>query len=126
MGLKRIFGPARYARWPRPFSLSVRQPMIIAEVELEYSPIPDGCPRRLDEVTIKGDGQVWRIHKSDVDPFPSDPHAHNPESGLKLDLSNGDLFLGSQYTKRSITKKALLDIRHKAEAKGVQLPALGV
>jgi hypothetical protein len=100
--------------------------VIIAEIELSYSPIPQGCKRRFDEVTVKGDGQIWRIHKSDPDPFPSDPHAHNVESGLKLNLSNGDLFLRSQYAGRSVSKKALLEIRQKAEGKGVQLPALEV
>jgi hypothetical protein len=56
-------------------------------IEFEISPIPTGTKRRLDEVTIKRDGCIWRIHKNDPDPFPSNPHAHNIESDLKLDLS---------------------------------------
>jgi hypothetical protein len=58
----------------------------IAIIELEESIIPDGCMRRLDEVQVKHKNEIWRIHKTDSDPFPSKPHAHNVESDLKLDL----------------------------------------
>lgn len=60
---------------------------LLCSIEFEISPIPTGTKRRLDEVTIKRDGCIWRIHKNDPDPFPSNPHAHNIESDLKLDLS---------------------------------------
>lgn len=86
---------------------------MIEEVELDHSPIPSQCRRRLDEVTIKRDGQIWRIHKNDSDPFPSNPHAHNVESGLKLDLTNGKLYYKNTDTGKSISKKDLLAIRDK-------------
>jgi hypothetical protein len=79
--------------------------MILLEIDLGYSPIPDGCMRRLDEVSVKRDGHVWRIHRNDADPFPSHLHAHNVESGLKLDLTTGNLYLGTQFTKRRSTEK---------------------
>lgn len=64
----------------------------LGEIELDESPIPETCIRRMDEATIKRDGYVWRIYKNDADPFPSNPHARNIESGLTLDLRNGDLY----------------------------------
>ncbi len=69
---------------------------------------------------------MWRIHKNDPDPFPSDPHAHNVESGLKLDLSNGRLWFGTRDTEKSITRKHLIAIRDAAAAMGFALPALMV
>ena len=86
---------------------------IVDDVELDHSPIPSECLRRLDEITIKKDGQIWRIHKNDNDTFPSNPHAHNVESGLKLDLSNGKLYYKNSDTGTSISKKDLVGIRNK-------------
>src|SRR6266404_2611368 len=97
---------------------------LLTEIEFEKSPIPDGTLRRLDEVTIKSDGCVWRIHKNDADPFPSNPHAHNLESGLKLDLSTGALYFRRQATGTKVSKKDLDFIRSQAAAKRVSLPAL--
>ncbi len=59
---------------------------------------------------VKEDGEVWIIHKTDEDPFPSHPHAHNYESQTKLDLSNGELY---RKTLRygQIPKKKLKKIR---------------
>jgi hypothetical protein len=95
----------------------------IIEIDLGYSPIPDKCRRRLDEVTIKRDGHIWRIHKTDPDAFPSKPHAINIESGLKLDLSTGNLFYQNQYQK-TMDRKHLLHIRCIAKERGVELPTL--
>jgi len=97
---------------------------LLAEIEFERSPIPDGTFRRQDEVTIKRDGLVWRIHKNDADPFPSNPHAHNLESGLKLDLSSGALYWGKRYAGKNISKKDLEFIRAQAASKNVTLPPL--
>lgn len=94
----------------------------VQEIELDYSPIPDGCLRRLVEATYKKDGQIWRIHKNDVDPFPSSPHAHNVESGLVLDLSSGKLYFGRRDTGKSVSRKDLLELR--AMITDVALPLL--
>ncbi len=51
-----------------------------------------------NRVTVKCNGNNWRIHVSDKDNFPSDFHAHNIEKGDKLDLYNGYLY-------NSVTKK---------------------
>lgn len=98
----------------------------LCEVEFESSPIPDGVVRSLDEVTVKRDGCIWRIHANDADPFPSNPHAHNIESGLKLNLATGALYFRSQASGKSISRKHLDFIRTQATAKGVTLPLLAV
>src|SRR4051812_10834537 len=93
---------------PRLISVSLdHNPMSESTIEVEFSesPIPDGTFRRTDEVTIKRDGCVWRIHRNDPDPFPSQPHAHNLESGLKLDLSNGELYFRGRNTGKRISNK---------------------
>lgn len=97
---------------------------LLGEIELDESPIPATCIRRLDEVTIKRDGCVWRIHKNDADPFPSNPHAHNVESGLKLDLRNGDLYFQNKPTNENIGKKHLSAVQDSAVKKGIPLPPI--
>ena len=90
------------------------------------SPIPPNTFRLFEEITFRKDGHVWRSHKNDADPFPSDPHAHNVESGLKLDLSSGRLWCGTRDTRNSISRKHLIAIRNFAEQNGFVLPALVV
>jgi hypothetical protein len=35
---------------------------------------PDGTVELQEDYRVGG--EVWRVHKRDADPFPSDPHAH--------------------------------------------------
>jgi len=99
-------------------------PEILAQVTLEKSIVPDGMVYLLTEKTVRHGGEIWRIHKCDADPFPSNPHAHNVETGLKLDLATGGLYLKKQLVK-TITMKELQDIRKKATELGVDsLPPL--
>ena len=109
----------------RGFNFDKYHPELLAEIHLDESVIPEGIPRLLTEVTIKNRGEIWRIHKNDPDPFPSNPHAENYASGLKLDLSTGMLFR-KRVQLGSISKKHLRKIRHEAERKGVELPPSGV
>ncbi len=81
------------------------------EIDLGYNPIPNNCKRALDEITVKNQGHVWRIHKNDIDPFPSNPHAHNLETKLILDLSNGNLYLKRRLAGK-MNKKDLIIIRN--------------
>ncbi|MCX6235238.1 MAG: hypothetical protein NT175_11070 [Bacteroidetes bacterium] len=71
---------------------------------------PDNLPKNIYEAEIKAKGQVWEIHQDDKDKFPSNPHAHDYETGLKLDLSNGNLFRKRKWVD-SINKKKLMVIR---------------
>jgi hypothetical protein len=96
---------------------------ILGSIELEQSIIPDGTQRLLAEKLVKNNNEIWEIHKNDVDPFPSNPHAHNKDSGLKLHLGNGGLFLKRDQVGR-INSKELKQIRDKAEAKKITLPTL--
>ena len=93
----------------------------IAEFGFRGSLLPHGIPGRLDEEQLKHKNEIWRIYKNDADPHPSNPHAHNVETGYKLHLGNGQL-----YKKRdligSIQRKDLLSLREKV--KHVVLPPL--
>lgn len=56
---------------------------------------------------FKVNGEIWRIHKNDPDPYPSSPHAHcvgGPENllGCKLHLGTGELFRGRQSLGRKM------------------------
>ncbi len=79
-------------------------------IDLGYNPIPNNCLRALNEETVKNQGQIWRIHKSDIDPFPSNPHAHNLEKKLTLDLSTGDLYIKRRLAGK-MKKNDLIAIR---------------
>jgi hypothetical protein len=55
-------------------------------------------------------GEVWQVHKSDADPFPSHPHAHSVGGrqkfiGLKLHLGTRQLWDGRRAMDLSIPKK---------------------
>ena len=78
------------------------------------------------KVRIKSKGLIWIIHKNDTDPFPSNPHAHEIENNIKLDLSNGKCYKKRQLM-YSIKKRDLLIIRDKASKifKG-ELPKLNI
>ncbi len=103
-------------------------PRVVAATLMKINILPDGLSL-LGEAEGKVSNQVWRVHKNDVDFFPSDPHAHNPETGITLDLSNG-----WTYKKRAccgkIKKKFLLALRAQLEdplrRQGIELPALAV
>jgi hypothetical protein len=99
----------------------------IGQIELigDDCVFPDNIPANIYEAEIKIKGQIWIIHKNDVDPFPSDPHAHNYETGLKLDLSNGFLYRKKEFVE-SINKKKLVAIREKCSDKNIVLPTLTV
>ena len=68
------------------------------------------------KVQIKSKGLIWVIHKYDADPFPSNPHAHQLDSGIKLDLSNGKCYIKKKLV-TTIKKKDLIIIRKQAEKK---------
>jgi len=88
-------------------------PKQIAVIHFEDSIIPDRTSRKLIEVTVRANGEVWRIHQNDADPRPSNPHGHNLESGLKLHLGTGELFQGTRNTGEKVRRKHLEAIRAK-------------
>jgi len=73
---------------------------------------------------FKAKGLIWIINKYDPDPFPSNPHAHQLDNNIKLDLSNGKCYKKKVHI-HTITTKDLLKIRKRASTvyKG-ELPRL--
>lgn len=94
---------------------------ILGEIELEESILPQGTIRLLTEQTVKVKGEVWIIHKNDVDPFPSSPHAHNYDSGVSLHLGTGEFF-DKRQSKGFLKCKKLKLVRDKIS--GHKLPKL--
>jgi len=105
------------------FNFAALFPQEIAFVELTESAIPPNTWQKLEEKKIKAGGEIWHIHLNDEDPRPSNPHGHNYEAGLKLDLSSGDLYHGTKWVNR-MDRKRLVEIRTKAG--NIQLPALRI
>lgn len=93
----------------------------LAEILLETSILPDNVPLRFVEAQAKHINEIWVVHKNDVDPFPSNPHAHMLGTGYKLHLGNGWLY--QKREKISVIKwKDLLAIREKLNS--IVLPPL--
>jgi hypothetical protein len=95
---------------------------VLAEIELEEGILPEEIPRLLTEKTVKLKGEIWQIHKNDVDPFPSVPHAHNYDAGITLHLGTGEFFNSNRMSVGKIGKKNLVALRGKL--KGLTLPPL--
>ena len=100
-----------------PFS----KPTLIACVEFPESIIPEDVPIRLVEALVKHRNEVWLVHLYDADPFPSNPHAHNEENGLKMHLGSGELYRKREKVGK-IRWKDLLTIREKLS--NISLPIL--
>jgi hypothetical protein len=96
-------------------------PDVLAEVIVEEAMIPAHIPRLLTEKTVKIKGEVWRIHKSDADPFPSIPHAHNYETGVVLHLGTGEMYGRDRRLIGKLDCKKLLRLR--AELSSFTLPS---
>ena len=88
---------------------------IINKIEVQSEIIPRDLLIQF-KVKIKSKGLIWIIHKNDKDPFPSNPHAHELDNNIKLDLSDGKCYKKKQliYT---LKKRDLLIIREEANKK---------
>lgn len=103
----------------------LEKPTELAIVTLDHSILPQDVPSRIDEKQIKVSGEIWRIHKFDADPCPSNPHGHNVETGYKLHLGDGQLYTSKcKPLGKKIDKKDLMEIRK--QLKGIALPTLTV
>lgn len=96
--------------------------VVLDGIETSSDIIPGGC-FRTTKASIKSNGLIWRIHKDDKDPFPSNPHAHLLDGNRKLDLSTGLLYRRTDIVDK-IKKKDLLNIRNLATQKKIELPPL--
>lgn len=77
----------------------------------------------LEKATIKVNNRKWRIHKNDLDPFPSNPHAHEYENNWKLHLGTGEIFVKKKL-KGKLNKKDFQRLRTSAIQKGIDLSHL--
>ena len=94
------------------------------DITSEREILPD-CLLMKRKALIKLQGLVWIIHKYDKDPFPSNPHAHQLENNIKLDLSNGKCYKIRKHI-YTISKKNLLEIRSKASKHFEEIPNLTI
>ena len=99
------------------------KPIKLLEVHVEDTILPDVIELRLVEAQFKHLGEIWVVHKNDADPFPSNPHAHCYEKGLKLHLGNGKLYLGAKHVSK-VSKKKFIALRSKMS--NINLPELSI
>jgi len=106
--------------------LSYLKPLF--SISINYTVIPeDSITDNIIKGVVKFRGESWEVHKGDPDIFPSNPHAHNYESGLKLHLGTGDLFKKRRFVNK-IKKKDLLMIRTLIQNKmsTIELPLINI
>lgn len=89
--------------------------------------LPDG--RYILEEDYRVKGEVWRVHKSDADPFPSNPHAHCVGGaqrfiGCTLHLGTAELYSGHKPLGRRLEAKQFARLIELIKPKfpGVTLP----
>lgn len=84
--------PREIAELVSKFNFAGLHPVTLEQIEVEEKLDPEVFDLLYREQTIRSNGEVWRIHRNDADPFPHIVHAHSMLNGLKLDLRNGDVF----------------------------------
>jgi len=98
-------------------------PLIVQKVVSEESLIPSGVEVVIEKKKYRVKGEVWIVHKNDVDPFPSSPHAHNYDQNIVMHLGNGRMYrkrdyIGTAKTKQFLALRTLIN--------NVELPALEI
>lgn len=112
----------------RSFDFRKFHPELLAEIEMDEPELPKGVPllSLVAEADFPINGRVWRIYRNDVDPFPSNPHAHWVAKAWKLDLRNGDAYLRRTFVGWSLRRKELNTLRALAEQRGIAMPPLAL
>ncbi|RNE70745.1 hypothetical protein [Vibrio cholerae] len=82
-------------------------PFIIQKVVSDESLLPLEFQNSLEKKKYRVNGEVWVVHKNDVDPFPSSPHAHNYDENIVMHLGNGRLYRKRDYVGTARTKQFL-------------------
>ncbi|WP_391087842.1 hypothetical protein [Vibrio sp. NH-UV-68] len=98
-------------------------PLIIQKVISKETLIPSGVPVVIEKKKYRVKGEVWVVHKNDVDPFPSSPHAHNYDQNLVMHLGNGRMYRKRNYV-ATAKKKQFLALRQQIDC--VTLPPLEI
>jgi hypothetical protein len=104
---------------------------VVVDVGVAVWRLADG--RFILEEDFTVDGEKWRVHKHDADPYPSNPHAHCIAGsrrfiGCKLHLGTGALFdAKNKPLDRYLDKKAFNRLIELIRPKfpGVILPIPG-
>lgn len=94
---------------------------MVEEVNIWIPPDKDIMPDgriKIIEVLIKTRGDFWTFHKNDNDPFPSEPHGHNKETGEKLDPYTGTIYSKENKPKRKLGHRQLYLVQKKLKEKG--------
>lgn len=79
--------------------------------EFLFNPIEHGIEPFLQKKhQIKVNNSIWRLHKNDKDPFPSNPHLHCTESPRKLNPQTGEIFIRRKKI-GTLTKKHLYKVQ---------------
>jgi hypothetical protein len=105
------------------------RPKRICEIQLAVSFVPGGVTILLTEAKVKLRGEIWTVYKSDADPFPSNPHAHNYRLGVKMHLGNGDLYgYKEKVPSAKLRRSLLLEFRARVQQANpaIVLPPLAV
>jgi hypothetical protein len=93
---------------------------LLIDYDFSRTPFPRGAlvPRQeaqpepfVAELLVKQDGRVYQVHKNDVDPLPSRPHAHD-DLNRKIDLSTGDVYVNGRIIDR-LKEKKLRELRQR-------------
>lgn len=89
-----------------------------------------GDGRCLIQKDYRVDGEVWQVHLTDADPYPSCPHAHcvgGRSDGLKLHLGTRQLWDGRRPLDRFLRKKPFARLIYLIQPKfpGLRLPLPG-
>jgi hypothetical protein len=110
----------------RSFDFRKFHPQLLAQIEMDEPEIPVGVPLHclIREADFRISGRLWRIYRNDADPFPSNPHAHWVKEAWKLDLANGDAYLGREFVGWRMPKPDFARLRRAAESRGIALPHL--
>lgn len=98
-------------------------PTFIARVVLSDTAIPSEIPVLVQKKHYKISGEIWVVHRNDIDPFPSSPHAHNYDQNLVLHLGNGKLYRKRKYV-CTAKRTSFLQLRNMIT--NVQLPPLEI
>ena len=83
---------------------------VYVDVCVGIARILDARGRTLVEADVRVDGEWWRVHKSDADPYPSSPHAHCIAGakrlvGCTLHLGTARLYRGRTALDRYLHKQ---------------------
>ncbi|HTF94727.1 MAG TPA: hypothetical protein VL995_01220 [Cellvibrio sp.] len=98
-------------------------PFVYKKIVCAETLLPSEVPIEISKKKYRVKGEVWVVHKNDVDPFPSSPHAHNYDQNFVMHLGNGKIYRNREYV-TTAKKKQFLALREQID--NVTLPPLEI